>query len=145
LDYDGGVFAGDRDRERAAALLREHYARGRLSVAELSTRTERVFEARSHADVRAALSGLPVPLDALELVAVGRWMAQAAVRGAVLVVFTGAYLLFTFVLLLALALTLLIHGASGTELVAFLVVWLVPTYLLSRLWHRKPPRRRPSP
>jgi hypothetical protein len=42
---------------------------------------------------------------------------------------------------LVLALTLIVHGASGTTLLGFLVVWLVPTYLLSRLWHRGQPRR----
>jgi Flp pilus assembly protein TadB len=138
------VFAGDRDRERAAATLREHYVRGRLSVDEFSSRTQRVLEARSHAELRTALAGLPLLLDARELAAQGRSMAQAAVRGAVLVAFTGAYLLFSVVLLLVFALTLLIHGASTSELAAFLIVWLVPTYLLSRLWHRRPPRRRPE-
>jgi Flp pilus assembly protein TadB len=144
LDYDGGVFAGDRDRERAAATLREHYVRGRLSVDELSSRTQRILEARSHAELRTALAGLPLLPDARELAAQGRSMAQAAARGAVLVVFTGAYLLFSVVLLLVFALTLLIHGASTSELAAFLIIWLVPTFLLSRLWHRRPPRRRPS-
>jgi hypothetical protein len=144
LDYDGGVFAGDRDRERAAATLREHYVRGRLSVDELSSRTGRVMTARSHAELRAALVGLPLLPDARELAAHGRSVAQAAVRGAVLFVFTGAYLLFSVVLLLVFALTLLIHGASMAALAGFLVVWLVPTYLLSRLWHRRPPPRRPS-
>jgi len=33
-------------------------------------------------------------------------------------------------------LTVLIHGASGIELAGFLLVWLVPTVLLSRLWRR---------
>jgi hypothetical protein len=46
------------------------------------------------------------------------------------------------VLLLVFGLTLLLNGASGTALVGFLLVWLVPTYLLSRLWHRPAPRRR---
>ena len=63
--------------------------------------------------------------------------AQAAVHGVALALFTGAYLLFSGVLLLVLAVTLLVHGASASALVAFLVVWLVPTYLLSRLWRRR--------
>lgn len=69
-------------------------------------------------------------------------MLQAAARGAVLVVFTGAYLLFSLTLLLVLVLTLLLQGASDSALLGFLVVWLVPTYLLSRLWRRTPTRRR---
>ena len=44
------------------------------------------------------------------------------------------WLLFSFALLVVLALTLLIHGASGIALAAFLLVWLVPTYLLWRVW-----------
>jgi hypothetical protein len=48
--------------------------------------------------------------------------------------------MFSFALLVVFALTMLIHGISNGALVAFLVVWLVPTYLLSRLWHRRPPR-----
>ncbi len=58
-----------------------------------------------------------------------------------LVVFTGAWLMFSLVLVLVLGLTALIHGASAPELAAFLLVWLVPTYLLSRLWRGVLPRR----
>ena len=59
-----------------------------------------------------------------------------ATRAAALVLFTGAWLLFSFVLLVVLAVTVLIHGASAIELAGFLLVWLVPTVLLSRLWRR---------
>ena len=69
---------------------------------------------------------------------------QSAARGAAVVLFTGAYLLFSVVLVLVLALTVLLQGASASVLVGFLAVWLVPTYLLSRLWRRKTPRRRTS-
>ena len=67
---------------------------------------------------------------------------QSVARGAMLVVFTGACLVFSFVLLLVLGLTLLLDGASGTALVGFLLVWLVPTYLLSRFGYRPAPHRR---
>jgi thiosulfate reductase cytochrome b subunit len=56
-------------------------------------------------------------------------------------VFTGAYVAFSFLLLFALGLTLLVHGASGAVLIAFLIVWVVPTYLVARLWRRAMPRR----
>jgi len=143
------MFAGDRDRERAAVALREHYARGRLTLDEFSSRTARVLSARSREELSRALSdlpqgvfaGLPVILDTGDLAAQGRSVVQKAVRGALLVLLTGAYLLFSFALLFVLGLTLLIHGASGSILVGFLVVWLVPTFLLSRLWLRKPHRR----
>jgi hypothetical protein len=133
------VFAGDGDRERAAAALKEHYVRGRLTPDELSDRAARVVAARSRSELRTALTGLP-PASPRDLVAELPW-ARALARGAMLAIFTGAYLLFSFTLVLVLALTLIVHGASGTTLLGFLVVWLVPTYLLSRLWHRGQPRR----
>ncbi len=128
--------AGDAERERAAARLREHFVRGRLTVEELEERVELALRARSTADLRRALRGLP------ELA--GRTFAQVVVRGAALVVLTGAWLAFSFGLLVVLALTLLIQGASVAALLAFLLVWLVPTLLLSRLWHRALPRRTSS-
>jgi hypothetical protein len=125
-------LAGDGDRERAAASLREHFVRGRLTLDELSERTDMVLRARSRDELRRSLDGLP------------QWTGSAIVqtvgRAAVLVVCTSAWLLFSFVLLLVLGLTLVIHGASGLELAGFLVVWLVPTYLLSRLWRKGSPR-----
>jgi hypothetical protein len=121
-------LAGDSDRDRAADSLREHFVRGRLTVEELSERMGLALRARSRAELRRSLDGLPR--------VTGLAVAQTATRAAALVLFTGAWLLFTFVLLVVFALTVLIHGASGIELAGFLVVWLVPTYLLSRLWRR---------
>lgn len=122
-------LAGDGERERAAASLREHFLVGRLTVEELSERTGLALGARSREELRRALDGLP-PFNA-------RGIAQTATRFAALVVFTGAWLLFSFALLVVLGLTALIHGVSGAALAGFLLVWLVPTYLLSRLWRRK--------
>lgn len=127
------MFAGDQDRDRAAATLREHYVRGRLTVDEFSARTARVLSARSRAEIRVALTGLPLLPDALTLGSYGRMFA----RGAMLAFFTAMYLLFSFILLLVFAGVLLMHGATTMTLVGFLVVWLVPTYLLTRLWRRK--------
>lgn len=122
------MVVGDADRERAAAELREHYARGRLSLEEFSRRVDRALSARSTTELRRALRGLaPWPES--------RPLLDGVARGAALVLFTGLYAIFCVVLLLVLCATLLLHGATGTELVGFLAVWLVPTYLLSRLWH----------
>jgi len=125
-------LAGDADRDRAAASLRDHFVRGRLSLDELSERTELVLRARSRRELRRPLRGLPSwsPREA----------AESLTRVATLFIFTTAWLMFSFVLLAVLGLTLIIHGASGTALLAFLLVWLVPTYLLSRLWRRPPTR-----
>ena len=131
------MYAGDDDRERAAARLREQYVRGRLSLEELSDRTGRVFAARSRSDIRTALAGLPLLPDAYVIAAQGRSFVQVAARGAMLFLFTSIYVVFTCTLLLIFALTMLFHGATGTNLLAFLVVWLVPTFLLTRLWRRK--------
>jgi hypothetical protein len=129
-------LAGDDDRERAVAALREHFARGRLTLDELGERVELALGARSRAQLRFALGSLPQ--SSL------RPMVEAAVRGAALVVLTAAWLLFSFVLLVVFGLALLIHGASLTLLVGPLVAWLIPTFFLSRLWHRTVPRRTPG-
>ena len=136
------MLAGDRDRERAAVTVRKHYVDGRLTLDELSDRTERILASRSRAELRSALSGLPWLSDAVA--AQGRSVVQAAVRGALLVFFTGIYVLFSFALLLVLALAMLFNGVSGSALAGFVIVWLVPTYLLTRLWQRRPPGQRPS-
>jgi Domain of unknown function (DUF1707) len=134
----GANLAGDRDRERAVATLREQYAGGYLTFDQLTRRIGRAVTARRRRDLRRAVSGLsvnvfdpPVRSSSLEL------LGQA--RRAMLVVLTGAYVVFTFTLLLVLGLMVLIQGASTTALVVFMIVWLVPTFLLSRLWR---PRRR---
>ena len=124
------MVAGDRDRERALVLLREHFADGRLTLEQLGRRVERVLKARSRWQIARAFIGLPVLPDAT------RPVTRTLARGLILTVFTGAYLVFTFTLLATMALVLVIHGASDATLLGFLVVWLVPTWLLSRLWRR---------
>jgi hypothetical protein len=51
--------ASDEDRERTAALLREHHAVGRLTAEEFEDRIEGVFAARTHGDLDALLADLP--------------------------------------------------------------------------------------
>jgi hypothetical protein len=128
----GMVLAGDSDRERTLVWLREHFVRGRLTLEELAERTEVVLHSRSREELRRSCEGLP-RLTAHPFV-------KVVVHGASLVLFTGAWLLFSLVLLLVFALTLLIHGATLLEFAGFLAVWLVPTYLLSRLWRKRPVR-----
>ena len=102
-----------------------------MTLDELSARTEVVLHARSLKELRSALAGLPRAMP----------FAQTAVRGGLAVLFTGVWLLFSFTLLAVLGLMALIHGASAIELAGFLIVWLVPTYLLARLWRGVLPRR----
>jgi hypothetical protein len=135
------MLADDTDRERVEVALREHYVRGRLTLEEFTERAGRVLAARSRAELRGALAGLPVLADVDDIAAPIRSAARVAVRGALLVVATGAYLMFSAMLVLVLGLILLFSAVSAAVLVAFLAVWLVPTVLLTRLWHAHPRRR----
>lgn len=131
---------GDLDRDRAAATLREQYAEGRLTLDELSERTDHVLAARSRAELETTLFGLSwIPRA---VAARGRSLVEDAVRVAMLVVVTGTYLLFSAALLLVLAVTTVVGAASASVLAVFVVVWLVPTLLVARLWHHRSPLRR---
>ena len=122
------ALVGDLDRERAASSLREHYARGYLTLDEFSRRTGRVLSARSSGQVRRALFGLSRPSLADS--------AQSAVRDVVLVVVSGAYVVFSLVLALVVGLTVLLHGVATSAFLVIALVWLVPTYLFVRLRRR---------
>ncbi|HEX2703060.1 MAG TPA: DUF1707 domain-containing protein [Solirubrobacteraceae bacterium] len=51
----------DSDREAAGAELREHFAAGRLSEAELSERLEAAYSAKTAAELSALRADLPDP------------------------------------------------------------------------------------
>ena len=51
--------ASDADREHHAELLREHAAQGRLTVDELEERLDRVYAARTHAELAPLVADLP--------------------------------------------------------------------------------------
>jgi Domain of unknown function (DUF1707) len=125
-----GMLAGERDRDRAVALLREHYAEGRLTLEQLGRRVDRVLHARSRWQIGIAFVGLPVLTDSAPA------KVRGVARGAVLVLLSGAWLVFSFTLLVLLGIVLLVHGASAATLLGFLAVWLVPTWLLGRAWRR---------
>jgi len=129
-------MVGDRDRDRIIVALREHYARGRLTLEEFSARSDLVFASRSYSELRTALNGLPLRFGGVDLAQMGESVARAAVRGAVLFAATCAYLVFSVTLAIVLVLTLILGGATTTVLLVFLVVWAVPTYLVSRMWRR---------
>ena len=117
------ALAGDVERRRAEATLREGYAGGYLTLEEFSRRTGRALSARSRWQLRRALFGLP------------RATVLDSVHDVVAVVVTGAYLVFTLALGLVLAVALLL-GASVSTAVVFGLVWLVPTLLYVRLRRR---------
>jgi hypothetical protein len=121
------ALAGDVERRRAEATLREGYAGGYLTLDEFSRRTGRALSARSSWQLRRALFGLP-RVSAVEA-------TRTTVQDVVAVVVTGAYMVFTLVLGLVLALALLL-GASMSTAVVFALVWLVPTLLFARFFAR---------
>jgi Domain of unknown function (DUF1707) len=53
--------AADSDRERVATDLREHYAAGRLSAAELSERIDAAYAAITMSELQRVLTDLPDP------------------------------------------------------------------------------------
>jgi hypothetical protein len=59
MAYDPNMRASDSDRDRTAALLREHHAAGRLTPEEFSDRLDRAFEAKTAGEIDALLKDLP--------------------------------------------------------------------------------------
>jgi hypothetical protein len=59
MAYDPNIRASDADRDRAAVLLREHHAAGRLTAEEFSDRLDRAFEAKTVGEIDALLKDLP--------------------------------------------------------------------------------------
>ena len=49
----------DTDRDRAAAVLREGLADGRISIAELDDRLDRVYRAKTYGELTAVMGDLP--------------------------------------------------------------------------------------
>jgi uncharacterized membrane protein len=59
MAHDPQLRASDEDRDRAAALLREHHALGRLTAEEFSERLDNTFAARTIGDIDGLLRDLP--------------------------------------------------------------------------------------
>jgi hypothetical protein len=58
---DDRFRASDADRDRVAALLRDHFAAGRLTSEELDERLTTALNAQTFGDLRRVLAGLPGP------------------------------------------------------------------------------------
>jgi hypothetical protein len=56
---DPRIRASDADRDRVAALLREHHAAGRLTAEEFHERMERAMEAMTLGELDELMSDLP--------------------------------------------------------------------------------------
>jgi hypothetical protein len=60
-DSAPAIRASDAERERAATGLREHLAQGRLTLDELADRLDRVYAAKTRAELEAVSEDLPGP------------------------------------------------------------------------------------
>src|SRR5258708_25974376 len=56
---DDRLRISDADRDRATALLRDHFAAGRLSAEELDERLAAALDAKTAGDLRRVLADLP--------------------------------------------------------------------------------------
>ena len=56
---DPRIRASDADRDRVAALLREHHAAGRLTAEEFHERMDRALEARTLGELDELMTDLP--------------------------------------------------------------------------------------
>ncbi len=56
---DPRIRASDADRDRAAALLREHHAAGRLTAEEFDDRMDKALQAKTLGEIDELLADLP--------------------------------------------------------------------------------------
>src|ERR1035441_9305499 len=59
MPSDPKIRASDQDRDRTAALLREHHAAGRLTLDEFNERLDKVYAAKTVGELDARLAELP--------------------------------------------------------------------------------------
>jgi Domain of unknown function (DUF1707) len=59
MSSDPMIRASDADRDRTAALLREHHAAGRLTAEEFNERLDKAYAAKTLGDLDQLLSDLP--------------------------------------------------------------------------------------
>jgi uncharacterized membrane protein (DUF485 family) len=119
------ALIGDRERERAALALREHYLRGRLSVEELTDRLEVALAARRDTDVRQALDDLP-----------STWrppaLARKAKRVAVIAAVWFLWWTVSLILLVGFVTSVALDGLDWTNGILFPALWLLATLLARR-------------
>ena len=82
MPADPRIRASDEDRDRAATLLREHHAVGRLTAEEFNERLDKAYAARTMGDLDALLADLPgIDLYRLPDASLPRYRAPAAGHG----------------------------------------------------------------
>lgn len=123
------ALIGDRERERAASSLKEHYLRGRLSVEELGDRLELALGARRESDVRRALRGLPAAWRPQAL-------AERAKRTALVVAVWFLWWTASFVLFAGFVASVALDGLTWTNAILFPALWLATTLIARRFLRR---------
>ncbi|SDC40353.1 DUF1707 SHOCT-like domain-containing protein [Nocardioides lianchengensis] len=118
---DAQLRIGDAEREQAAAALGDHFAQGRLSADEHGDRLDRVWAARTRADLAPVFRDLPGHRDPRRTAPRGYWSGGPRI-------FPGPLLLVLGVLI---TLTVLTH------LPFVLVGLLVAVFVMSRRRHRR--------
>jgi Flp pilus assembly protein TadB len=110
----------DADREKVAERLREHFAAGRLTSEELDERVAAALSAKTAGDLRGLLADLPEPAPA------GPQPGQVPPRwsGRPVYGYRRGPRLLPLALILLFA-VLLLHGAVGFVVLAFLKIFLV--------------------
>lgn len=82
---DPRIRASDDDRDRAASLLREHHAVGRLSVEEFNERLDQLYTAKTMGEIDELLADLPgIDLYRLPDATLPRYRGPAAGSGGVI-------------------------------------------------------------
>jgi len=123
------ALIGDRERERAANQLTEHYLQGRLSLEELTERLEGALTARRHSEVRRAFAELPSAWR--EQVKGARSSVDAMWQGVCHVALVMAVWLLwaavSFALLVGFVISVLVQGLSLTNGILFPALWLACT------------------
>ena len=83
--------ASDADRDRAASVLNEALAEGRLTAEEHSERLDSIYAAKTQADLVPVLDDLPAPADATAPVpATGTGPERSYHGGPIIAIFGGA-------------------------------------------------------
>ena len=120
---------GDAERERAAAELGEHYVSGRLSAEEHADRLDRVWSARTRAELGALFRDLPGPYGPVASAPVGTARRASYWSGGVTPFRRGRPSPLVLVVLVLLAVTVV------TQVPVILVGGLVALFVLAR--HRR--------
>ena len=128
---------GDRERERAAASLQDHFVKGRLSLEELGTRIELALDARTRSDVRASLRDLPAQWQrSNEIVAAGASMIQRGARILVFFATVAAWAICSAALAVPFTVLAVALGPSTLLAAVFVALWGLMSVLLWRPWFR---------